>query len=432
MEPEGNDSVKPMISVVMPTYNSGKYVREAVESILDQTFGDFEFLIVNEYGSNDRTVEICEGYHDPRIKIIQNQTRLGLAQSLNKGFQMSRGKYIARMDSDDISLPSRFAKQVDYMESHPDVCVLGTWQEHFGAIHSVHTPPEEHEKIKIGMLFQCDLCHSTVFIRREGFCKHGLYYDPAYAAEDYELWLRAIRVVRFANIQEVLGRYRVTSGNRTNSIEKEIERQRQQLLGKLLGGFDIDYAGDYTFSTWEYFVDVYGYDQWKPRLLRLRKLLCDIFERNQLLHIYDGEALRISLQRYWLNQLDAPDKCLGEDRRLPLELIFDSIGEEAENKLPRGLDICLYGLGRIGKAALPHFVQYFGTRICCVSDSDSAKWGADYSGVRCVEPIEMPKGAAILVTAGYDAMAAIIPQLKGKGYGCVIPFANLFFDKENP
>lgn len=423
--------MKPMISVVMPTYNSEKYVCEAVESILNQTFGDFEFLIINEFGSNDRTVEICESYHDARIKIIQNETRLGLADSLNKGIRLCKGKYFARMDSDDVSLPTRFEKQLRYMETHPDICVLGSWQEHFGIRNSKHTPPERHEEIKIGMLFQCDMCHSTVFIRRKEFCGCGLSYNPEYVAEDYELWLRAVKAVRFANIQEVLGRYRVSAGNRTNAVEKVIERQRQQLLIKLFSELNIEYAGDYTFSTWEYFSYIYGCEQWRPRLLKLRELLLHIFERNQMMHIYDGAVLRRYLQKYWLNQLDAPDECLGEDKKLPLAYIFDVIGGETEKKLPSDLNICLYGLGRIGKAALPHFAGYFGKRLICASDSDNSKWGNVYSGIACVNPIEIPKDTAIIVTAGYDAMSDVILQLNKKGYGFVIPFASLDFDKGN-
>ncbi|MDR2355648.1 MAG: glycosyltransferase, partial [Clostridiales Family XIII bacterium] len=101
----------PMISVIMPTYNSEKYVAETMESILTQTFRDFEFLVVNECGSNDRTVAIVESFRDPRIRVIQNARRLGIAESLNIGIKQSKGKYIARMDADDIAMPERFERQ---------------------------------------------------------------------------------------------------------------------------------------------------------------------------------------------------------------------------------------------------------------------------------------------------------------------------------
>ena len=118
----------------MPAYNAEKYINEAIDSILAQTFTDFEFIIIDD-GSTDSTCAIVESYSDSRIRFFKNEHNLGVAATLNRGLDLARGEYIARMDADDISLPTRFEKQAAYMDSHPDVVVCGTGVECFGARH---------------------------------------------------------------------------------------------------------------------------------------------------------------------------------------------------------------------------------------------------------------------------------------------------------
>ena len=124
----------PKLSVIMPAYNAEKYIGEAIESILNQTFTDFEFIIIDD-GSSDHTADIIKGFHDERIRFIQNEKNSGVANTLNKGLELSQGEYIARMDADDISLPARFEKQVAFMEANPDVAVVGCGIELFGMSH---------------------------------------------------------------------------------------------------------------------------------------------------------------------------------------------------------------------------------------------------------------------------------------------------------
>jgi hypothetical protein len=269
--------------------------------------------------------------------------------------------------------------------------------------------------------------HSSIFLRREEIIKHKLFYDGSYAAEDYELWLRAIKTVRFANIGEVLVHYRVTEDNRTMKVNAIIAEQEQQLYKRSLAELGIEYACDRTLSIWVTFSACFAYDAgvWRARLLRLRALLLKIVDQNKIHGIYDAEALRVCADRYWFNQLDAPDRCLGADRKLPLELISDLILNEVNALLPDSAEICLFGLGRIGRAALSHFIEYFGKRTVCVSDNDAAKWGTSFNGVPCVNPQDIPAAAAIIVTTGYDAMRAIVPQLQSTGHDTVIPYTRL-------
>ena len=115
----------PRISVIMPAYNAEKYIREAIDSILAQTYTDFEFIIIDD-ASTDATASIVESYSDERIRFFRNEHNMGVANTLNRGLDLAVGEYIARMDSDDISLPERFAKQVEFMDTHTDVIVCGS------------------------------------------------------------------------------------------------------------------------------------------------------------------------------------------------------------------------------------------------------------------------------------------------------------------
>lgn len=210
----------PMISVIMPVYNAEKYVAEAIESILNQTYSDFEFIIIDD-GSTDNSYQMLQSYavKDDRIKLYRNDINLKLPKTLNFGIEQAQGKYIARMDADDISLPERFAKQIEFMESHPDVGVCGTYYESFSGsqnnkIH-IQKNPLTHESIKIYLNFLgCSLAHPTIFGITKIFKQHRYSEVMADNAEDYELWLRLMQNhIIFANVPEVLLLYREQQAN---------------------------------------------------------------------------------------------------------------------------------------------------------------------------------------------------------------------------
>jgi len=200
----------PRVTVLMPVYNGENFLREAVQSILGQTFTDFEILIIND-GSSDRSAGIMESFDDPRIRLVHNERNIGLIATLNKGFDLARGEFVARMDCDDISRPQRLGKQAAFLAAHPDIGVCGTWFRKFGAQGSKVVRWEtEPDAVRAAMLFSCSLAHPTVMLRREAFVSRMLYYDAAYPhAEDYELWVRAMAFMDVANLPEVLLDYRV-------------------------------------------------------------------------------------------------------------------------------------------------------------------------------------------------------------------------------
>ena len=294
------------ISVVMPAYNSEKYIKFAIESIIEQTYTDWELLIVSEFGSKDRTEEIIRDFEkqDSRIKVLQNDVKLGLAESLNKGFREAKGKYIARMDSDDISHKTRFEKQLKFMEENPNLIMSGTAQHHFGSFTDrLHTPACDPKQCKANLLFFCDMCHSTVMLRREVFINNNLFYDKEYGAEDFELWTRAIEVGEIANLPEVLEEYRVTGETITDDKRDELQLESGEIVlkaAKNILGVETNESDAILFGSWRnsYWRDCDGEERNK-RFKRLEEILRMIYENNRIYKKFDEEALLKAIQAKW-------------------------------------------------------------------------------------------------------------------------------------
>lgn len=213
---------KPTVTVLMPVYNGEKYLREAIDSILGQTYRDYEFVIIND-GSTDGSVKIIQSYSDERIRLIHNKKNMGLPATLNKGIEMAIGEYIVRTDPDDISLPTRIKKQVSFMDNYPEVGVCGTWIKYIGVsyrpwVSTIYKYPINYRDIKSRSLFCSNFCHPSVIMRKSLLEKFRLKYDPDhYDAEDYGLWQKCSFCFPLANIPEVLLLYRINPGSVTNS-----------------------------------------------------------------------------------------------------------------------------------------------------------------------------------------------------------------------
>ncbi len=231
-----NMSNIPKVTVLMPVYNGEEYLREAIESILGQSFTDFELLIIND-GSTDRSVEIIQSYRDPRIRLVHNERNMGLVPTLNKGVKLANGEYIARMDADDISLPERFAKEVLFLDSHPLISVVsvkallinakGTEDGLWLADKNTTTWSEIYQ------LLPKENCvvHPGVMIRKEVIANYG--FNPKQKdAEDYDLWLRiASDGHKIEKIDEELLKYRIHS-NSITTISKTGRPLRTLIFAK--------------------------------------------------------------------------------------------------------------------------------------------------------------------------------------------------------
>jgi len=203
--------IKPLVSVILPVYNGATYLDESIKSILNQTFTDFELIIVND-GSKDNSLEILRGFQDSRIQII-DQKNMGLAATLNKSISLAKGKYIARQDQDDISFPQRLEKQVAFLEKNEMVGMIGCHADIIGLNGKkigLHKHPSEDYQLKFFLLHNNPFVHSSVMFRKTVFDDVGLYTtDPQrQPPEDYELFSRIARVWKLANLPEVLHIYR--------------------------------------------------------------------------------------------------------------------------------------------------------------------------------------------------------------------------------
>jgi len=214
----------PKVSVIMSVYNDEKYVSKSVDSILRQTFKDFEFIIVND-ASTDKTRAILDRINDKRVVIINNPKRSGPAQARNVALKKAKGNYIAIMDSDDISAPQRFVKQVEYMKKNPKVGIVGASQENIdknGKKIISQKRPTEIAIVRWAMFFgDCRVSHSTVMMRKDVIKTLRGYLMSARAGEDYDLWTRALFITNIANMPDVLSRKRLLKNSLTYSNPKE-------------------------------------------------------------------------------------------------------------------------------------------------------------------------------------------------------------------
>ncbi len=197
---------RPLVSVVMAVYNGGRYLREAVASVLEQTFRDFEFIIVDD-GSRDDTAAQIRSFGDPRIRLVAHAENRGLTAALRTAVRAANGAFIARMDADDRSLPGRFETQLAFLERHPSLLLLGTfgrWLDASGAALEEIPMPTAAMGIRALLLKGNCFIHGSVMFRREAVARVGNYSSDYPYAQDYELWLRIASVGQVDNVPEAL------------------------------------------------------------------------------------------------------------------------------------------------------------------------------------------------------------------------------------
>ncbi len=217
--------MKPKISLIIGVYNGAGKLRESLDSILSQTFSDFEIVIVND-ASTDETATVLSEYavRDTRIKIIINEKNFGLTKSLNRGIIASSGDYIARMDNGDISYPARFEKQVAFLDTHKEYCMVGSFANltnDASVVIGVLQYPATNEEIVRKLIRHNLFVHSSVMMRRSILEEVGFYNEAWRYAQDYELFFRMIQKGKVANIAEPLVSYRISEESITKSKNKK-------------------------------------------------------------------------------------------------------------------------------------------------------------------------------------------------------------------
>jgi len=225
----------PRVTVLMPAFDAARHLREAVDSVLGQTYGEFELLAIDD-GSTDDTADILGGYvaRDRRVRLVRNGRNLGLIATLNRGLDLARGELVARFDADDVCLPQRLARQVAWMDAHPRVDVGAPWVAMFNeGGEGVGRRAETHDEIVAQGLFFCPLLHPSVVMRRQRLHDLGLRYPAEFVhIEDYALWVQAARTLRFGGQPEVLVRMRFHPDS-VSSVHQEVQLAAQLRVQRL-------------------------------------------------------------------------------------------------------------------------------------------------------------------------------------------------------
>lgn len=226
----------PKVSVLTPVYNTNiEHLRQCIDSILNQTFTDFEFILLNDSPNNiDLESEILS-YSDSRIRYYKNDKNIGISESRNKLLDFARGEYIAIFDHDDISVPDRLARQVEYLDTHPNIGVVSGWLQNFESNEGILITPEYDKYIKIALTEDCFIAHTAAMIRKSVLIDNNIKYESEFTpCEDYRLWARLMNVTEFYNIQDILVKYRWHSENTTTNMSSDMENLHNVIRNQII------------------------------------------------------------------------------------------------------------------------------------------------------------------------------------------------------
>lgn len=310
------DEQKNLITVLMPVFNSGLFVKEAIESILNQSYQNFEFLIIND-GSTDQSHAIISSFSDSRIKYINNEVNKGIVDTLNEGLKLSKGRYIARMDADDIALPNRLSKQVNFLAANPTYKLCGSRAiaiDIYGKEINNLNRPQHSAKIKVFNLFRNAFIHPTIMADAETIKKFAYSEDFKYA-EDYFLFSQITMSYPVANLRQRLLQYRIheesiTSTKREEMVQSEL-KTIMNLLSFLFDEVDQENLLIHHSILRPECADFSGQE--------VEHHLVNILKANQKKQVFDHKILSKQLQKEWYNYLMKSDnesslkKFLGSD-----------------------------------------------------------------------------------------------------------------------
>ena len=278
----------------MPTYNVAPYVREAIDSVMQQTYTNFELLVIDDCSTDD-TVSVVRSINDPRIRIVQNEKNLGLAENLNRGLSHITTEYVARMDGDDIAEPVWLEREVAILDNHPDIGICSGGFERFGTLKSLVRFPERHEDSMANMLFECSVIVPT--FRMSLYRNHGLRYSTeAFPAEDYRFWAECLRITKMYNVQETLFHYRMHPTQICTARREEQQRKVAQVRRYMLEWLSEEFTEEEkTYYTGQFMAaQIASKQDYQERKSFCRKMI----EKNRSVGHFDEEALRRRLDKH--------------------------------------------------------------------------------------------------------------------------------------
>lgn len=279
----------PKISVLFPAYNTKEeHLREAMESVLGQTFSDFEFIIVDDCSPDPNVEKVVKSYDDARIRFYRNERNLGISQTRNKLIDLASGEYLAVMDHDDVSLPERFEKEAAYLDAHPDVGLVSCQAERFPC-GDLMKNPENDKEIKLAMISGCPIIHSACMIRKSVLVDNNIHYEEEFSpSEDYMLFARLMSKTKFYNIPEILFRYRWHNSNTTILQAEKMERATYAIRALMQAEMPVLYNEFMQRATRSIRIRLFGFIPvlkietrgYKTKLYLFEKLLLLSFKRS--------------------------------------------------------------------------------------------------------------------------------------------------------
>ena len=284
----------PKVTVLMPTYNVAPYVKEAIESVLLQSYRDFELLVVDD-ASTDDTLAVIRSIDDPRIRIAAYDNNVGLAENLNRGLAQIDTEYVARMDGDDIAEPYWLEHEVAILDNHPEIGICSCGFERFGTVKSLVRFPERHEDIAANMLFECSVIVPT--FRMSLYREKGLHYrSDAFPAEDYRFWAECLRITEIYNLQETLFHYRMHPSQICTARRKEQETKVAEVRRYMLEWLSPNFSEEEK----QYYLGTFMAPQIASRQdYQERKDFCGkLVSKNRSVGNFDEAALRKKLDKH--------------------------------------------------------------------------------------------------------------------------------------
>lgn len=288
----------PYISVLMPVYNAERHLASAIKSILSQTFTDFELVLIDD-GSKDNSLNIMRGFKDKRIRIIHQEKNLGLIETLNAGLSLCKGKYLARMDADDVAHPSRFQMQKDFLDQNNDYVACGTWYRAFGNKRSKYFKPFSSDaSLKTNLLFNACFNHPTVMMRMEVINKNHLLFNSNFLhAEDYAFWINLSQYGKFALIEKPLLNYREHAAQVSKMHNSVQHASAEKLRKKYITQLGISFTEE-NLSIHQLYCKNFRFEK-KEDLQLLETWFIHLISENQSKKIIEESGFNKMIGKHW-------------------------------------------------------------------------------------------------------------------------------------
>ena len=316
--------MSPVVTVLMPVHNGEAFLSEAISSIIQQSFHDFEFLIIDD-ASTDASARIVLSFRDPRIRLVRSQERIRICRALNLGLEKATGRYIARMDADDISHRRRLATQVRFMEQRSEMGMCGTWARRIkaGKPAQSYRRPSGFENIRAHALFDNPFIHASMMIRRQALQRHHLRYDETFTtAQDYDLWSRSFDCFPSENLRQRLIDSREHDKSITHNAAADTDEKALRIAERFLVALGLRPDEEELR-----FHRQLGTIRWPAppddrTIIRAEKWLLSLMDRNRRAGVFEPGALKRAVDSIWFgicyHGIPLSSRVIGRFLRSPL------------------------------------------------------------------------------------------------------------------